>query len=171
MRNEKDKDPWTNLRVRRSTVRILDRLGVLMAKERRMLKPLSQQEAAHHHVLSFEIKMVSQNRMSFGEVKVDLAPVQKFVQAVDQVLKAAPPPSLEEAVRLALKFEQEAGQEHYCLLLTQQGNPGVEALVKSMHNLRAANHAHLSELEEFARRRGFISSASQAVAAPVLPAE
>ena len=51
MRNEKDKDPWTNLRVRRSTVRILDRLGVLMAKERRMLKPLSQQEAAHQAIL------------------------------------------------------------------------------------------------------------------------
>jgi len=136
-----------------------------------LFRRLGQQEAAHQHVLSFEIKMVSQNRNSFGEVNVDPAPIQKFAAAVDLVQKASTPPTLAEAVRLALQFEQEAGDEHYCLLLTRQGNPGIEALVKSMHNLRAANHAHLGELKEFALRRGFSPAGGQAVAAAVAPAE
>ena len=86
-------------------------------------------------------------------------------------MKATEPPTLAEAVKRALEFEHTAGEVHYCLLLTRQGNPGVEALVKSMHNSRAANHAHLEELREFAARRGLLPHASQAAAAVAAPAE
>ena len=132
---------------------------------------ISLQETAHRNVISFEIKMVSQNRGSFGEVDVELEPIAQFAATVNRAQTPPRPPSLEEAVRLALKLEQQAAAEHFCALLTRQSNAGVEALVKSMHNMRAANHAHLAELKSFAARRGFLPPASEAVATPAPPAE
>lgn len=129
------------------------------------------QETAHRNVISFEIKLVSQDRNTFEEVEVDLEPIQNFAAAVDRARNAPTPPSLGEAVKAALGLEREAAAEHFCSLLTRWGNPGVEALVKSMHNMRAANHAHLAELKSFAARRGFLPPASEAVATPAPPAE
>jgi hypothetical protein len=132
---------------------------------------ISMQETAHRNVISFEIKMVSQNRGSFGEVDVELEPIVQFAATVSRAQTPLTPPSLEEAVRLALKLEQQAAAEHFCTLLTRQGNPGMEAMIKSMHNMRAANHAHLAELQSFAAARGFLPHAAEAVAAPAPPAE
>jgi len=128
---------------------------------------LSREESAHRNAVRFQITMAGQNRGDFKDLEVDLEAIRGLATLIDQARNAKVPPTLEEAVKLALQFENEEAAKHYRSTLIKASNPNLTSLMKSFKSLGSADGFHLRSLEEFAKRRGFLAAATE-VSRPTL---
>lgn len=113
---------------------------------------ISIDETAHADLVRYQERLASRNNELFGEIPVDIAVVDSTLEMVTSVL-SGPPPSLEQAVRIALDIESSAAESHYRATIAHAA-PDISRLLSS---LRGFDNRHREIFEEFAAARGFIS--------------
>lgn len=116
---------------------------------------MSLDEKSHADMLDYQIRMVRKNRAMFKDVDIDLEEVSSMIGRIGSSVSAPVPPSLGEALTLAIEFEVGACEYHYCTLLIKS-NPDVAPLIRA---LGSSDREHAGMLRELAMRRGIINPA------------
>jgi rubrerythrin len=110
---------------------------------------MAMQETSHANLIRYGKKLVHQAPNSFGEVDFDTSEIEPLLAAIRASRDQNPPPSLEEAVSMALKFEESPAERIHREILINS-NPEVQQVIRS---LAAADDEHLAELKDFAEKR------------------
>jgi rubrerythrin len=111
---------------------------------------LSCEEKGHANLVDYHRRVVQKARELDVEVEVDLAGLRATIAGIREVRGASTPPSIVEALAIALRLEFSAAEGHNRNAL-RVANAGMTRLLRS---LGGEDEAHLTRLEEFAVKRG-----------------
>ena len=121
---------------------------------------MAMQEKSHANLIRYGKKLVHQAPKDFGEVEFDPESIEGLLAAVRAARSAAAPDCLENAIALALRFEDNPAETaHRSILMTS--NPGVREVIQ---NLAAADEEHVEGLRAFAAGRGMTIDSKTAAA-------
>jgi rubrerythrin len=116
-----------------------------------MFEKLSDEEKSHYDLVQYQRRLVRQNHNLFKEVDIDVKEVRAVTCNVESIIKKIPPPSLSEAIKIAIDFESSAAEAHYRTSM-EQSNQEVSDFLKHLGTL---DKEHFGLLKEFAESRGF----------------
>jgi hypothetical protein len=111
---------------------------------------ISIDETAHANLVRYQRRLAAQNSKIFGDVSLEPGAVNAALDMAASVLSGAPP-SLEEAVKIALDLEKNIAEAHYIAAIAQ-ASPEMSRLLSS---LRGFDSRHSEVFEKFAAGRGF----------------
>ena len=114
---------------------------------------LALEERGHVDLIEFQRRLVRKNPGSFGEVTVDFQEIVRLTDRVRSVRRGDQPPTLDQAVALALELEGSAAEYHYRTAM-REASPDAARLLDS---LGKADQFHVTGLRDFAARRGLSS--------------
>lgn len=117
---------------------------------------MSVDEIAHANLVGYQRRVVVQNMKLAKDVSLDLDDINYTLERVKSLL-AGPPPSLEEAVKLALEIENSAAEAHSRTAIAE-AVPGIYQLLSSLSGF---DSKHCEMVENFAASRGFAFVSSQ----------
>lgn len=115
---------------------------------------VSVDETAHANLIGYQRRLVTQNSRLFKDVSVDLEGLGEVLAKVDSLMSGTPP-SLEEALKVALEIEGSAAEMHAFTTIEKASS----TLSRLLQNLGSFDNRHRKDFEEFAAHRGFIPSA------------
>ncbi len=121
---------------------------------------MAMQEKSHANLISYGKKLVHQAPSDFSEVDFDPAAIEDLLSAVRSARSSAAPNSLEDAIQLALRFEDSPAESAHRSILIHS-NPGVREVIQ---NLAAADEEHVAGLRAFAAGRGMAIEPPTAIA-------
>jgi len=116
---------------------------------------LSQDEKSHQQVIQYQVRLIRRNPKMFSLITIDMDGLEQILKEIKILINSPAPDSLEQMVRIALKFENSTAEHYYQTAMTQS-NAEVGEFLQEM-SLDSANH--LKSVQEFAEKRGFIPSA------------
>lgn len=111
---------------------------------------MSVDETAHANLVRYQRRLVTQNMKLFGDVTVDIEAIKKVISHIESVL-SGPPPSVSDAVRIAIDIENSAAETHYLAAIRESAS-GITGLLNSLESLDCS---HCGVFEEFARHRSY----------------
>lgn len=117
-----------------------------------MFEKLSDDEKSHYDLIQYQRRIVRQEREMFKNVDIDIEEIRAITSKVEYTMKRTPPPSLSEAIKIAIDIELTAGEAHYRTAM-EQANKDLSDFLK---HLSTADKEHFSTLREFARSRGLL---------------
>lgn len=120
---------------------------------------MAMQEKSHARLLRYGKSLVRQAPGDFANVEFDAAAIDRVLAAIRAARGEVRPPSLQDAVRRALEFEDGPVEAAHRSILVSS-NPGVSDLVG---RLATADEEHVAALRAFAERRGLKVASSAAV--------
>lgn len=111
---------------------------------------MSREESGHASLIEYQRRVVQQNQTLSTEVDLDLTLLNTTIEGIRQLRNQATPPTLNEAIDIALKLEHSAAETHYKNAI-KQANPDLGRLLNA---LGGDDTAHVKRLTEFAKKRG-----------------
>lgn len=114
---------------------------------------MSRDEISHRNLVQFQERLVKKNPRDSSEVNLDLDLFNATTEKVQYFMKKGDPPTLEEAVRISIDFENDVA-EHLYRTVIAEANPAVQDLVK---NLGRQSEIHRKHVQDFAVQRGFVA--------------
>jgi rubrerythrin len=114
---------------------------------------MSRDELSHRNLVQFQQRLAKKNPREFGDVALDLDLFNATTEKVQYFMKRDSSPTLEEAVRIGIDFENDVA-EHLYRTVIAEANPATQDLVK---NLGRQSEIHRQHLVDFAVSRGFIA--------------
>jgi len=120
-------------------------------KASELFKSLSRDELNHRDIVRRQRALVIQNYNMFGDVDIDIENLKKLIDTVKKLVDANQVITLEQAVRLAIKIENSAEEQHFRYAIAQS-NPNLKELVQI---LAESDKKHVLELENFAIERQY----------------
>jgi rubrerythrin len=111
---------------------------------------VSIDETVHANLVAYQRRVAIQNSKLCEEIAFDLEDLNATIEKVVSTL-LGPPPSLEEAVKIAIDIEKNATEAHYRTAI-QQAFPDICQL---LNNLSTFDSRHCEVFEDFASDRGF----------------
>ncbi len=115
-----------------------------------LFQALSREETDHRNLVQYQLRLVRESGETFGEVSVSSAPLEATLSRVAQLMLSVRGTGLGEAVRNALRFEQDAA-EHYYRTAMAQASPALDSLLGAL----SGGGGHIERLRTFAAARGF----------------
>lgn len=111
---------------------------------------MAMQERSHANLIRYGKKLVHRSPLDSTELDFDPAEIEGLVAAIRAAKGHNPPPTLEQAIGIAIDLEDcPAETAHREILL--HSNPEVAGVIR---NLTAADEEHMEGLRAFAERRG-----------------
>jgi rubrerythrin len=123
---------------------------------------LALEEQAHVSLIEYQRRMARWNPDLFGDIDADLTEIEESTSRVQRLRDSERPPSLAEAVAIALAFEEGAA-EYHARGAVVQANPDISRLLGS---LSSADRHHVANLREFAAKRALLPGASGTATGP-----
>jgi rubrerythrin len=120
---------------------------------------LWMEEISHQNILQYEGRIVRANPKAFRELNVDIAMLNRTLEAVRNFRQNNPRPDLETALRTALIFEGGAAELYYVTVFKE----AAEDFSQFVTNLHAASRTHYDKILRFAMSRK-ITPPSESVA-------
>ena len=118
-----------------------------------MFEKLSDEEKSHYDLIQYQRRIVQQNQKLFKDVHIDVNEVRAVTSDVESIIKRIPPPSLSEAIKIAIDVESSAAEAHYRISMEQSN----QVFSDFLKHLGASDKEHFGLLREFAESRGFSS--------------
>lgn len=112
---------------------------------------ISRDEISHRNLVQFQQRLIKKSPREFGEVDLDLDLFTAATKKIQIYLDKDNKPTLEEAVRIGIDFENEV-VEHLYRTVIAESNPDVHELVS---NLGRQSAVHRKHFQDFAIQRGF----------------
>lgn len=116
---------------------------------------LSVEEDGHASLVRFIMRLSSKSQMDGTDIDLDVAQMEKAIEEMSHIQTLAKL-SLRQAVELSLDLENQVFEYHGRQAVIQ-ALPSIGPLVFSLGRL---DEAHLRQLAEFARERGFAAGAT-----------
>ena len=113
---------------------------------------MANEEKGHASLVDYQRRVIQKNPKLSGDVDVDLGVVEAALTEIRHLRESPTPPTLAEAVAIALRLETSAAESHYRNSLR---NVNVE-LERLLSCLGAEDRGHLDRLISFAVTRGFM---------------
>jgi rubrerythrin len=113
---------------------------------------LSAEELAHQNLVRYELRMVRQNPKLFGEVRVDVALLDRAARAAALLKRLAPTLDPANAVWGAAALEKDAAESYYRTLI-QESHPDSAKFIQAMAGDCAA---HAERLRALATARNWV---------------
>lgn len=110
---------------------------------------LSLDEKSHAELVQYQKRVVRKNLNDFSEVSINIDEIRNIITKSDKIIKSPTPPTLEEAIKLALRFEKSAAEYHYKSAM-EQSNPEFASF---LNNLASVDNDHFEILKKFAERK------------------
>jgi rubrerythrin len=111
-----------------------------------VLFKMALEEKGHADLVQYQRRTVRKDPGLFNEVTIDVEEINRIISDADAIIKAVPAPSIDEALKAALQFEQSAAEYHYKTAM-EQANPELAGLLK---NLAGVDNGHLESLKNLA---------------------
>lgn len=118
-----------------------------------MFEKLSDDEKSHYDLIQYQRRVVRQEQEIFNDVDIDIEGIRAVTSKVEGTMKRKPPPSLGEAIKIAIDIESTAGEAHYRTAM-EQSNRDFSDFLK---HLGTSDKEHSSALKEFAKSRGLLN--------------
>ena len=112
---------------------------------------MSRDEISHRNLVQFQQRLAKKNPKDFGEVNLEIDLFAAATEKIQYFMKRENTPTLEEAVRIGIDFENDV-VEHLYRTVIAESNPAVQDLVK---NLGRQSEIHRKHIQDFAVQRGF----------------
>jgi len=111
---------------------------------------LARDEKAHVALIQYERRMLRRSPRGI-HLQMEVEAIFDLLKKIEAVRKAPSPPSLGEAVRMALEIENSGAENHY------KGAQGglKDTLAQLLSNLGKEDARHYGALLKFAKGRGF----------------
>ena len=113
---------------------------------------MANEEKGHASLVDYQRRVIQKSPKLSGEVDADLRLIESALQEVRALRESPTPPTLTEAVALALHLETSAAESHYRNAL-RSANPELERLLNC---LGGEDRTHLDRLKAFAKARGIL---------------
>ncbi len=113
---------------------------------------LARDERSHAAQVEFQRRVARQNPRLFARVELDLAEIFAGLERIVKIRANLDPPSVEEAIRIALELEAGAAEYHYRNILAQLD----ESMTRLLGSLGRADRQHHEILLDLAQRRGLL---------------
>ena len=113
---------------------------------------MANEEKGHASLVDYQRRVVQRNPNVSGDVDIDLRAIEAALAEVQGLRDSASPPTLVEAVQIALRIETSAAESHDRNAI-RQANPELERLLSC---LGGEDRMHLERLKIFARSRGIL---------------
>ncbi|MBI5076042.1 MAG: hypothetical protein HZB62_12860 [Nitrospirae bacterium] len=127
-----------------------EKLFVFESEAVSLFQALSNEEKAHADMISYQLRLVRNNRGIFNDVSYDLAALNSLMAQINGILTAKRPPTLHEAISFSITAERSASEFHRKTALAES-NPEVGEHIR---NLGAYDEAHDEQLVAFAKKLG-----------------
>jgi len=117
-----------------------------------MFEKLSYDEKSHYDLVQYQRRIVRREQEIFKDVDIDVKEIRAVTSRVESAVKGNPPPSLSEAIKIAIDIESTAGEAHYRTAMEQSNRD----LSDFLRHLGTSDKEHFSVLKEFAQSRGLL---------------
>lgn len=118
-----------------------------------IFEKLSDEEKTHYNLVQYQRRVVRQNQKLFKDVDIDVKEVRAVTSAAESIINRIPPPSLSEAIKIAIEIESTAAEAHYRSAI-KQSNKDIGDFLK---NLGTSDKEHFDSLKEFAKKQRFLN--------------
>jgi len=117
-----------------------------------MFEKLSYDEKSHYDLVQYQRRIVRREQEIFKDVDIDVKEIRAITSRVESTMKGNPPPSLDEAIKIAMDIESTAGEAHYRTAMEQSNRD----LSDFLSHLGTSDNEHFGVLREFAKSRGLL---------------
>jgi rubrerythrin len=117
---------------------------------------MANEEKGHASLVDYQRRVIQKNPKLSGDVEADLGVIESALEEIRALRESPNPPTLAEAVKIALQLESSAAESHYKNALR---NANVE-LERLLNCLGGEDRGHLERLKAFARSRGIVPGES-----------
>jgi rubrerythrin len=134
---------------------LYDWLGEVHAADAEMASvfhKLARDERQHAAQVEYQRRVAQQNPRLFARVELDLGEIFAGLERIAKIRANLAPPSVDEAISLALELEAGAAEYHYRNVLAQLD----ESMARLLGSLGRADRNHYAFLLDLAQRRGLL---------------